>query len=177
VREAVGRTGEGEESPEAGFTLIELMVVLLIMGILLAIAIPTFLGVTGSAHAAATKTNISSAMTEAVASYTSNSSFTTTTKEVKALKSETKAMTFTASTSTKTSVISVKVTGTTAIVMAALQKSTTVCWMEITNDASVAKDGATPGTWYSGYKASSTVPCSAGPTAAPTWSKAYPKVS
>ncbi len=34
---------------EGGFTLIELMVVLLIIAILLAIAIPTFLGVTSSA--------------------------------------------------------------------------------------------------------------------------------
>jgi len=63
MRDVLGRTGEdgeGEDTPEAGFTLIELMVVLLIMGILLAIAIPTFLGVTGSAHAAAAKTNVTS---------------------------------------------------------------------------------------------------------------------
>jgi type IV pilus assembly protein PilA len=36
---------EGVGEAEAGFTLIELMVVLLIIAILLAIAIPTFLGV------------------------------------------------------------------------------------------------------------------------------------
>ena len=41
---------EGEEAAEAGFTLIELMVVLLIIAILLAIAIPTFLGVTSTAN-------------------------------------------------------------------------------------------------------------------------------
>ncbi len=176
VRDAVGRAGEDGETPEAGFTLIELMVVLLIMGILLAIAIPTFLGVTGSAHAAATKTNISSAMTEAVASYTSNSSFTTTTAEVTALSAETKAMTFQATASTKTTVISVDVVTATAIVMAALQKSTTVCWMEITNDASTAKHGATPGTWYYGFKATGTSKCVATHTVT-AWTKAYPKVS
>ena len=47
VRDALAkRAGAAEqEGAEAGFTLIELMVVLLIMAILLAIAIPTFLGV------------------------------------------------------------------------------------------------------------------------------------
>ncbi len=39
----------GDEGDERGFTLIELMVVLLIMAILLAIAIPTFFGVRTSA--------------------------------------------------------------------------------------------------------------------------------
>jgi len=181
VREAVGRTGEGEESPEAGFTLIELMVVLLIMGILLAIAIPTFLGVTGSAHAAATKTNISSAMTEAVASYTSNSAFTTgtgTTTEVAALSKETHAMSFTTSASAGQATISVDVAGNTTIVMAAAQPSTKVCWMEITNDSSTAVAGATSGTWYYGFKYTTATPCIA--THAVTkaeWAKAYPKVS
>jgi len=185
VRDAVGRTGEGEESPEAGFTLIELMVVLLIMGILLAIAIPTFLGVTGSAHAAATKTNISSAMTEAVASYTSNSAFTTTTAEVAALSKETHAMSFTAasSPSTKTSQISVDVVTATVIVMAALQKSTKVCWMEATNDSSASVAVGTgntipSGTSYAAIKTVGATGCKAtvAPTSTSTWSSTgYPK--
>ena len=40
---------------ETGFTLIELMVVVLIMGILMAIAIPTFLSTQGSANDASAK--------------------------------------------------------------------------------------------------------------------------
>ncbi len=43
------RSDDDEEGNERGFTLIELMVVLLIMAILLAIAIPTFYGVRTSA--------------------------------------------------------------------------------------------------------------------------------
>ena len=53
-------------------TLIELMVVLLIIAILLAIAIPTFLGVTGSANDRAAQSNLTNAMTEANAVYQNN---------------------------------------------------------------------------------------------------------
>src|SRR5580700_4228974 len=54
---------------EAGFTLIELMVVLLIIAILLAIAIPTFLGVANSAGDRAAQSNLTNALTEAKALY------------------------------------------------------------------------------------------------------------
>lgn len=60
---------EGLEAAEAGFTLIELMVVLLIIAILLAIAIPTFLGVTGSANDRAAQSNLTNALTELKALY------------------------------------------------------------------------------------------------------------
>jgi type IV pilus assembly protein PilA len=54
---------------ESGFTLIELMVVLLIIAILLAIAIPTFLGVTNTAGDRAAQSNLTNALTEAKALY------------------------------------------------------------------------------------------------------------
>src|SRR5580698_4729638 len=60
---------EGEGAAEAGFTLIELMVVLLIIAILLAIAIPTFLGVTSSANDRAAQSNLTNGLTEAAAQY------------------------------------------------------------------------------------------------------------
>src|SRR5580704_4841588 len=62
---------KGEGAAEAGFTLIELMVVLLIIAILLAIAIPTFLGVTSSANDRAAQSNLSNGLTEALAQYQS----------------------------------------------------------------------------------------------------------
>jgi type IV pilus assembly protein PilA len=64
------RTAELEgQGAEAGFTLIELMVVLLIIAILLAIAIPTFLGVTSSANDRAAQSNLTNGLTEAAAQY------------------------------------------------------------------------------------------------------------
>ena len=63
----VESTADG--APEAGFTLIGLMVVLLIIAILLAIAIPTFLGVTNTAGDRAAQSNLTNALTEAKALY------------------------------------------------------------------------------------------------------------
>jgi len=185
MRDATGRTGDYEEGgspPEAGFTLIELMVVLLIMGILLAIAIPTFLGVTGSAHAAAAKTNVSSAMTEATADFTSNAEFTNPVTEVKTLSAQTKAMTYTYGDSTNTTQISVTTSGT-VIIMATLQKSTNVCWMEATNESSTTYHSETvpPGTHYAAVRVlpgMGDCHASAGNAeAAGGWHNTYPKMS
>jgi len=69
---------EAAGTTEAGFTLIELMVVLLIIAILLAIAIPTFLGVTNTAGDRAAQSNLTNALTEAKALYEINQAYTGT---------------------------------------------------------------------------------------------------
>src|SRR6185312_12729234 len=60
---------------DEGFTLIELMVVLLIIAILLAIAIPTFLGARNTANARSSQENLRNALTAEHTNWTSNQSF------------------------------------------------------------------------------------------------------
>lgn len=60
-------------SEESGFTLIELMVVLLIIAILMLIAIPTFLGARTKAQNRAAQTDLRNALTAEKTAYTSGS--------------------------------------------------------------------------------------------------------
>lgn len=60
---------------EDGFTLIELMVVILIIAILLAIAIPTFLGARGRAQNRAAEANLRNALTASKTGYTDSQSY------------------------------------------------------------------------------------------------------
>ena len=63
--------------PESGFTLVELMVVVLIIAILLAIAIPTFLGARNSANARSAQANLRNALTDEQTTWTNNQAFAT----------------------------------------------------------------------------------------------------
>ena len=68
VRQRRGDRGEG-------FTLVELMVVVLIIAILLAIAIPTFLGARERAQDRAAQSNLRNAYTAAKAIFTDNENY------------------------------------------------------------------------------------------------------
>ncbi len=61
---------------DRGFTLIELMVVVLIIAILIAIAIPTFLGLRARAQDRAAQSNLRNGLTTAKAFYTDGETYT-----------------------------------------------------------------------------------------------------
>lgn len=151
LRELLGRTGredEGEES-EAGFTLIELMVVLLIMGILLAIAIPTFLSVTGGAKKTAAQSNLTDSITSLTAIYTSTEQFPTETKVItKLTKTQNTIKYVTATVNLKTAYkgkngISVDAVTATLVVLAAYDGAG-VCWVAADNQSNTPSPTGVP---------------------------------
>ncbi len=68
---------------EGGFTLIELMVVVLIIAILIAIAIPTFLGARTRAQDRAAQSNLRNALTAEKSYYTDSQAYTAVTASLK----------------------------------------------------------------------------------------------
>lgn len=73
---------------ERGFTLIELMVVVLIIAILIAIAIPTFLGARSRAQDRAAQSDLRNALLAAEVHYTDNEAYNPTVAELDAIEPE-----------------------------------------------------------------------------------------
>jgi type IV pilus assembly protein PilA len=137
IRERLARSRE-----DRGFTLIELMVVVLIIAILIAIAIPTFLGARKRAQDRAVQTNIRNAFVAEKTFYTDNSVYTETPADLTAIEP---ALTYVTNLTPAlaSNTVYVKVVGTTIYVSA---KSATGTCFYLKDDASsatsYAKDAA-----------------------------------
>lgn len=177
----VASTWEASDGPrEEGFTLIEMMVVLLIMAILLAVAIPTFLGTTKGAEDKQTQANLTNALIAAKAIYVQQNGYPTTATMVSYLTKQEPELKYTTSTattngaSTAATLISVYASGTsssalgTKLIVAGYSSQSGVCWFVKdlqTSTATTKNGGSTPtsaGDWYNYIITSSSATCKAG---------------
>jgi type IV pilus assembly protein PilA len=164
------RNGVGDAGEDAGFTLIELMVVLLILAILLAIAIPTFLGVTKSANDRAAQSNLNTALVNAKAAFQQNSqSYAGATSLVATLSSAEPSLSFTTGASTAQSQISVNsATDGFGLILAVQAKSTNNCWYILDITSSGGESATTNAPWTG--STFTTTPSGTGyPTGPGTW--------
>ena len=149
---------------EEGFTLIELMVVVLIIAILIAIAIPTFLGARTRAQDRAAQSSLRNALTAAKTSFTDTSDYSGATAAT--LQGIEPSLTFVVGASTTFKQVSVvaPVTPFGNWWAEALSKSGKCFGIE-------DKSGSGGGTFYAGTTTALAATCTA-PAADPNWADA-----
>lgn len=130
MRNAIASLRTRRDGDERGFTLIELMVVVLIIAILIAIAIPTFLGARSRAQDKAAQSSLRNALTAAKTIYTDSEDYNDTMADKDTnlkpdIQDTEPSLTFATAASTTPKAVSVAVTAGTPnlIVMGAESKS------------------------------------------------------
>jgi type IV pilus assembly protein PilA len=156
-----------ESEPEAGFTLIELMMVVLIIAILIAVMIPTFVGAKQRAQDRAMQSGMRNALTAAKVVYSDHGDYTEAT--VAGLTTVEPALTFVVATSISPgpNVVSVDPAAASHIVMAGQSRSGT-CFF-LSDDAGVGGVGTQFARSSSGTCDASSAPAAGSASWGATW--------
>jgi type IV pilus assembly protein PilA len=139
VLQLLRRRLQGER--EDGFTLIELMVVVLIIAILIAIAIPTFLGARQRAQNRAAQSSLRNALTAAKTIYTDSQSYSSVSDT--AMESVEPSLAYVAASATSGDQNTVSVYGNAGVFAAAAMSASGTCYWIKENVASGTTYGST----------------------------------
>ena len=153
------------EDDEEGFTLIELMVVVLIIAILIAIAIPTFIGARERAQDRAAQSNLRNAYASAKTIYTDTQQWSTVTPAM--VQDAEPTLTVDAAASTESDMVSLAVGASEEWIVLAVESDSGTCFM-----LAEVLDGSGPGngTHYQRHDAACTA--NIGGTWSPSWADA-----
>jgi len=149
-----------ERRDEDGFTLIELMVVVLIIAILIAIAVPTFLGARQKAQDQAAQANLRTGLTAIKTAYVDGESYLTAASQLPSMEPSLRYLTGAGASSAGQQVIAVNAVDDQSVGMAVLAPDG-VCW-ELFDSA------ASAGTTYGSVRNATTTTCTAPSAALPT---------
>jgi type IV pilus assembly protein PilA len=160
----VGAQRNGHRRNDDGFSLIELMIVVLIVAVLLAVAIPTFLGARQKAQDRDAQANLRTGLTAIKTAYVDGQSYVTAASQLASIEPSLTFVSGAGASSSSRQVIAVNAVDDQSVGMAVLA-SDGVCWQLF--DAA----GNTAGTTYGSVRASTSATCTApgAPLAGTTW--------
>jgi type IV pilus assembly protein PilA len=134
ILESAACAAADHERVEVGFTLIEMMVVLLVIAILLAIAIPTFLGSKTGSQDRSTESNLSNALMSAKSIYANSGSYPDLAKLLTTMNSQEPNLSFVKNATSEVNEISTNVSASGQQIVLVGYSASGTCWALSSNN-------------------------------------------